>query len=85
MLVVEDEPAVREGLEVLLKGWGAERPGVRHRRRVEAWAAPTPSRALPDLLIVDYRLQSGHTGIEAISALRAASVPACRRSSSPAA
>jgi CheY-like chemotaxis protein len=67
---VEDEPAVREGLIVLLQTWGAEVEALPDLAAVQAWRADT-ARVPPDLLIVDYRLPQGHTGIEALDALRA--------------
>jgi CheY-like chemotaxis protein len=71
IVVVEDEPAVRGGLEVLLKGWGAT---VATFETVEAsrnWAAAAaPDVKAPDLLVVDYRLEHGNTGLDAIQALR---------------
>ncbi len=70
ILVVEDEPAVREGLVVLLKGWGATVHAFESVEAVEAWARARPPA--PDLAIVDYRLPSGRTGIDAIKSLRAA-------------
>ena len=69
-LVVEDEPAVREGLTVLLQTWGAEVESLPDLAAVQVWRADT-TRVPPDLLIVDYRLPQGHTGIEALAALRA--------------
>jgi signal transduction histidine kinase/CheY-like chemotaxis protein len=70
MLVVEDEPAVREGLTVLLEAWGAQVEALPDFAAVQAWRA-RPEQAPPDLLIVDYRLPEGHTGIEALAAIRA--------------
>jgi signal transduction histidine kinase len=70
IVVVEDEPAVREGLLVLLKSWGAEVEALPDLPAVQAWRAD-PQRAPPDLLIVDYRLPDGHTGIQALAAFRA--------------
>ena len=68
------------------------RAGAQACSRFDSFAAAlraaeaSPVRpAPPDLLIVDYRLELGHTGVEAIAALRAAWGSACRRSSSPAA
>jgi len=80
IVVVEDEPAVRAGLEVLLKGWGAELATFESVGDSTRWA-DSVDRALvkPDLLIVDYRLEEGHTGVDAIRALRerfGAAVPA---------
>jgi two-component system, sensor histidine kinase len=70
IVVVEDEPAVREGLTVLLQTWGATVEALPDLAAVNAWRAD-PAREVPDLLIVDYRLPEGHTGIEALEALRA--------------
>ncbi|WP_298831701.1 ATP-binding protein [uncultured Piscinibacter sp.] len=72
IVVVEDEPAVRSGLEVLLQGWGAQIASFDSVAECSAWAASAdPALVRPDLLIVDYRLESGRNGVDAISALRA--------------
>ena len=80
IVVVEDEPAVRAGLEVLLKGWGAEIAAFDSVAESARWAqACDPAVVKPDLLIVDYRLEEGRTGVDAIRALRerfGAGVPA---------
>ena len=68
IVVVEDEQAVMEGLEVLLKGWGATVSAFDSVDAVKTWAERTDAQ--PDLLIVDYRLPSGQTGIDAIRILR---------------
>ena len=70
LMVVEDDPAVREGLEVLLTSWGA---------RVIAYPSATALRcayelaSVPtvDLVITDYRLESGSTGVDVVAWLRA--------------
>jgi signal transduction histidine kinase len=71
IVVVEDEAAVLEGLQVLLKGWGATVSAFDSVAAVQQWAdrldADTPR---PDLLIVDYRLPEQLTGIDAIKAMR---------------
>ncbi len=73
IVIVEDEPAVRSGLEVLLKGWGATVASFDSVAASAAWARQCDLRATrPKLLIVDYRLENGHTGVEAISVLREA-------------
>ncbi|HUG21267.1 ATP-binding protein [Piscinibacter sp.] len=80
IVVVEDEPAVRSGLEALLRGWGATISSFDSVASATAWAqASDPSLVKPDLLIVDYRLEQGYSGVDAIAALRARfgpSVPA---------
>jgi CheY-like chemotaxis protein len=61
----------RGGLEVLLKGWGAQVASFETVEASQAWAqAADPISSRPDLLIVDYRLEQGRTGVEAIQALR---------------
>ncbi|WP_295637956.1 ATP-binding protein [uncultured Methylibium sp.] len=71
IVVVEDEPAVREGLVVLLRGWGATVEAFDTLAAVEAWVRGG-NAAAPDLAIVDYRLPEGHNGVEALRALRGA-------------
>ena len=70
ILVVEDETAVREGLVVLLQAWGAGVLAFDTVEAVEAWVASAVAET-PDLLLVDYRLPQGRTGIDALVALRA--------------
>ncbi len=69
-VVVEDELSVREGLVVLLQAWGARVLSFDTAEGVEAWLAG-PAPELPDLVLVDYRLPQGRTGIDALVALRA--------------
>ena len=80
IVVVEDEPAVRAGLEVLLAGWGAQIDAFESVAASRAWAERSdPTLVKPDLLIVDYRLEDGLNGVDAIKALRSrfgASIPA---------
>lgn len=66
VLVVENDPDMRQALTFILNGWGME---------VEAVGAVDPARdaavrMAPDLLLTDYRLDGGETGIETILALR---------------
>ncbi len=70
IVVVEDEPAVRDGLEVLLKGWGAAIVAFDSVAATEAWAAAADPAQPPALIIADYRLENGATGIAAIGVVR---------------
>ena len=70
IVVVEDEMAVREGLVVLLKAWGASVVSFDTVEAVEAWLGQ-PVAAVPDLLLVDYRLPQGRTGVDALGLIRA--------------
>ena len=71
IVVVEDEPAVLAGLEALLKGWGATLAAFDSVAGCTAWAEGCdPAVVKPDLLIVDFRLENGLNGVDAIVALR---------------
>jgi signal transduction histidine kinase len=71
--VVEDEPAVRDGLEVLLKGWGATVAAFDTIEDCRQWAEQARQQGLrPDLAIVDYRIDHQRTGIDAILVMRQA-------------
>ncbi|HEY2558283.1 MAG TPA: ATP-binding protein [Caldimonas sp.] len=70
IVVVEDEPAVREGLEVLLTAWGASIVSLDSVAAAYAWAESADRASPPALVIADYRLEEGTTGVAAISAIR---------------
>jgi CheY-like chemotaxis protein len=70
IVIVEDEPAVREGLEVLLRGWGAAIVSLDSVGAAGAWARAADSAAPPSLVIADYRLDNGETGVAAIDVVR---------------
>ncbi|MCW5658260.1 MAG: hybrid sensor histidine kinase/response regulator [Burkholderiaceae bacterium] len=71
VVMIEDDPAVQSGLEVLLKSWGASVISFDSLQACQQWVqAAEPSMLQPDLIIADYRLESGSTGVEAIRALR---------------
>jgi len=71
IVVVEDEPAVRSGLEALLRSWGANIASFDSVASCSAWTQEAdPTVTMPDLLIVDYRLENGKNGVEAIAVLR---------------
>jgi signal transduction histidine kinase/CheY-like chemotaxis protein len=77
IVVVEDEPAVLQGMEVLLKSWGASVVACSAVPEVVERAAAL--EGAPDLIIADYRLREGGVGTQAIGALRArfgAEIPA---------
>jgi signal transduction histidine kinase len=74
IVIVEDDPAVLGGLQVLLKSWGADVVAFDSFAAAADWASAAAARKLmkPDLLIVDFRLESGHTGLEVIDTMRGA-------------
>lgn len=77
VVLIEDERIIREATQTLLSDWGC---------KVIASASAAETRVqldamdrLPDLIIADYRLAGGMTGIDAINAIRSefgAAIPA---------
>lgn len=67
VLVIDDEAAVRDGMETLLSQWGCRVATAASLDEALARAAREP----PDLVLCDYRLDAG-TGIEALARLQAA-------------
>ncbi|QIL91649.1 response regulator [Microbulbifer sp. SH-1] len=65
VLVVDDDPEVREAMRVLLASWGCHCQVA--ESAVDALRLGLPA---PNLLVVDYRLRGGETGAEAIDVLR---------------
>lgn len=65
ILVIEDEPDVRESLELLLESWGhmvlSAASAEDALQRLSVWGR------IPELVIADYRLENGDTGGEAIA------------------
>ena len=77
ILVLDDEPSVREAMQSLLAGWGHQ---VLAAASGPEMASRLDSDALePELIICDWGLAEGETGLQAIRRLRAhigAEVPA---------
>ncbi len=70
IVVLEDEAAVREGLVVLLQAWGASVTAFDTVAALEPWLALADETMAPDLLLVDYRLPQGRTGVDALKRIR---------------
>lgn len=68
VLVVDDDPLVLDGMGGILRSWGCTVMSAETEH--EALAAITAGQRPPDLIISDYRLTNGKTGIEAIERLR---------------
>jgi CheY-like chemotaxis protein len=67
-LVIDDDAAVRSGMQQLLQNWGCQCEAV--DSLAEALESAKAHR--PDFIICDYRLRAGSTGGQVIAALRAA-------------
>lgn len=67
VLVIEDDPNARDAMRTLLTSWGC---ACRMAATVdEALEAVRNSPRAPDIILADYRLANGATGIEAIGAV----------------
>jgi two-component system, sensor histidine kinase len=72
IVVVEDEPAVLAGLDAVLKSWDATLASFASASACMGWLQSAAAAGVqPDLLIVDFRLEEGRTGVEVITAVRA--------------
>jgi two-component system, sensor histidine kinase len=68
IVVVDDEPAVLNGMGLILRDWGC-RPILADS--VEAALVQLPAAGPPpDAIIADYRLRLGRTGVEAITRIQ---------------
>ncbi len=62
VLCMENEPAVLSGIEALLSSWGCNTVAVRDRESAMGWVRR--GEAPPDILLVDYHLDRGESGLE---------------------
>jgi CheY-like chemotaxis protein len=70
IVVVDDDALVLDGMRGLLASWGCQ--VVSEASEAAALARLTASGRRPDLIVSDYRLADGKTGIDAIGRLRGA-------------
>jgi Na+/proline symporter/CheY-like chemotaxis protein len=69
VLCIDNEPAILEGMRILLQGWGCEVMTAADTR--SAIAALGKNKSLPDAIIADYHLDKGN-GLSTVAALRKA-------------
>lgn len=67
VLVIDDDPAIREAMAGLLAVWHCDSRTAETEEQALALAATFA----PDLILADYRLRGHRTGLEAIAAIRA--------------
>lgn len=68
LLCIDNEPAVLDGMQTLLKGWGCRVRAVESREKALKVIAEEP--VPPDAILADYHLDRG-TGVDAILSIRA--------------
>lgn len=66
VLVIDNEADIREALAALMRSWGVDVMLAESAAAAIALDGPAP-----DAILADFRLHGGHTGIDAIAALRA--------------
>jgi CheY-like chemotaxis protein len=59
---MENEPAVLAGIEALLSSWGCHTVAVRDRESAMSWVRK--GGVAPDILLVDFHLDRGESGLE---------------------
>jgi signal transduction histidine kinase len=69
VLVIDDEPAVRCGMQTLLETWGCRVTACASLAEAEQQLAALDAGA--DLIVADLRLRNGENGIETVHRLRA--------------
>jgi signal transduction histidine kinase/CheY-like chemotaxis protein len=67
-LLVDDDPGALEGLELVMRGWGCETRRAASVR--EALATCGGAARPPDVIVADYHLGQGTTGLDAIARVR---------------
>lgn len=70
VIVIDDDPAIREGMSGLLRSWGYRAVTAATEDAALALLAKQDQR--PDLIISDYRLAKGKVGVDVIKRLRGA-------------
>jgi len=66
-LVIDDEPHILRGMQMLLESWHCK---VLVAPSLEAFLSENATRgAVPDILLSDYRLADGKSGVDAIASL----------------
>jgi CheY-like chemotaxis protein len=68
VVVIDDEPAIVQGMKLLLSGWGAT--VISSDSGEDVVAAVHAAGKLPDLIIADYQLGAGRNGIEMVERIR---------------
>jgi CheY-like chemotaxis protein len=72
VVVIDDDPLVLEATEGLLRSWGCCVVAAESCDEALVCLAETETGRRPDLIVCDYQLSRGLTGVDAIERLRSA-------------
>ena len=72
VVVIEDDPLILEATEGLLRSWGCCVVAARSCDEALVRLAETEAGRRPDVIVCDYQLSRGMTGVDAIVRLRSA-------------
>jgi CheY-like chemotaxis protein len=72
VVVIEDDPLILEATEGLLRSWGCCVVAARSCDEALVRLAETEAARRPDVIVCDYQLSRGMTGVDAIERLRSA-------------
>jgi CheY-like chemotaxis protein len=70
--VIDDDPLILEATEGLLRSWGCCVVAARSCDEALVRLAETEAGRRPDVIVCDYQLSRGMTGVDAIESLRSA-------------
>jgi CheY-like chemotaxis protein len=72
VVVIDDDPLVREATSMLLRSWGCQVVSAESYDDAVTRLATSGTGRRPDLIVCDYHLSKGATGIDAVKQLRRA-------------
>ena len=72
VVVIDDDPLILEATEGLLRSWGCCVVAARSCDEALVRLAETGAGRRPDVIVCDYQLSRGMTGVDAIERLRSA-------------
>src|SRR5262249_546156 len=70
VVIIDDDPLILEATEGLLRSWGCCVVAARSCDRALVRLAETEAGRRPDVIVCDYQLSRGVTGVDAIERLR---------------
>jgi len=72
VVVIDDDPLVREATGMLLRSWGCRVVAAESYDDAVTRLAASEAGRRPDLIVCDYHLSRGVTGVDAVKRLRRA-------------